>query len=432
MRIDMRKILLAIAMLAIMAACSEDRSSILKVYNWADYIDEDIIPEFEQWYEEQTGERVHVIYQTFDVNEVMLSKIEKAHEDYDVVCPSDYIIERMLRSDLILPISHDFGDTPDYTAGVAPFMKGLLGKVESSGKIASDYAVPYMWGTEGIIYNPKYVNDSDVTTWDVLRDPRFEGKLFMKDAFRDVYSTLLVFLNRDALDNGEKDFATLTYDCSEESVGQVEDFLMQCKGNIAGWETDFGKEYMTQEKGWMNFSYSGDAAWAIGEAAREGMELRFAIPDEGSIVWFDGWVIPKYARNTKAARYFINFLCRPDNALRNMAAFGYVSAIGGEEIFSESANPAIFQPRDVTYFFGPEADSVCVDPLKYPDSRVIARCGMLHDNGEDTARLIDMWSRVKGDSASSLTGIVIAAAVALLLVAVFSNRRKRKRRSRRR
>ena len=99
----MKRILyLALAALLLMG-CSEDRSQILKVYNWADYIDEELLDEFEVWYEEQTGEKVEIIYQTFDINETMLSKIELGHEDYDVVCPSDYIIERMLKNDLLLP-----------------------------------------------------------------------------------------------------------------------------------------------------------------------------------------------------------------------------------------------------------------------------------------------------------------------------------------
>ena len=109
----MKKILLLAVAALLLLGCSEDRDHILKVYNWADYIDEDLIDEFEVWYEEQTGEPVEIIYQTFDINETMLSKIELGHEDYDVVCPSDYIIERMLMNDLLLPIDKDFGDTPN-------------------------------------------------------------------------------------------------------------------------------------------------------------------------------------------------------------------------------------------------------------------------------------------------------------------------------
>ena len=100
----MKKALLFLCAAALLCGCGQDRTEILKVYNWSDYIDESVIPEFEEWYEEQTGEPVRVIYQTFDVNETMLSKIEKGHEDFDVVCPSDYIIERMLANDMLLPM----------------------------------------------------------------------------------------------------------------------------------------------------------------------------------------------------------------------------------------------------------------------------------------------------------------------------------------
>lgn len=165
----MKKIIfLAIAALMLLG-CSDERSHILKVYSWADYIDEELLGEFEDWYEEQTGEKVEIIYQTFDINETMLSKIELGHEDYDVVCPSDYIIERMLRNDLLLPIERDFGDTPDYIGNVAPYIVDKFSEIEGSGKDANDYSVGYMWGTVGLIYNPKYIPDEETASWEVLR-----------------------------------------------------------------------------------------------------------------------------------------------------------------------------------------------------------------------------------------------------------------------
>ena len=107
----MKKFLILAALSALLLSCSSNRDQILKVYNWSDYIDESVLPEFEAWYKAQTGEDVTVVYQTFDVNETMLSKIEKGHEDYDVVCPSDYIIERMLNTGLLQPL--DFASIPD-------------------------------------------------------------------------------------------------------------------------------------------------------------------------------------------------------------------------------------------------------------------------------------------------------------------------------
>ncbi|MBR1956565.1 MAG: ABC transporter substrate-binding protein [Bacteroidales bacterium] len=425
----MKKLLYMIAAALLIAGCSEDREHILKVYNWGDYIDEELIDEFEVWYEEQTGEPVEIIYQTFDINETMLSKIELGHEDYDVVCPSDYIIERMLANDLLLPLERDFGETPDYTGNMAPFIYDKLAEVQGNGKNANDYCVGYMWGTVGLIYNPKYIPEEETKSWDVLKNPAYKGKILMKDAFRDVYTSLLIALNKEALESGEKDIRTLTFDTSEESVKLVEDYLNSFKDAVCGWEADFGKEQMTKELAWINLSWSGDAQWAIDEAADIGMELKYAIPESGSSVWFDGWVIPKYAQNTKAARYFINFMCKPENALRNMDMTGYVSVVGDRQILEAMSDSTEYAPIDASYFFGPEADSAYVNPVMYPDRKVIERCGMMHDGG--TEDLLKMWSRIKGDSASAWTYILICIVFAGLIFAVIYKYTKKRYRRRR-
>ena len=418
-----------IAAALLIAGCSEDREHILKVYNWGDYIDEELIDEFEVWYEEQTGEPVEIIYQTFDINETMLSKIELGHEDYDVVCPSDYIIERMLANDLLLPLERDFGETPDYTGNMAPFIYDKLAEVQGNGKNANDYCVGYMWGTVGLIYNPKYIPEEETKSWDVLKNPAYKGKILMKDAFRDVYTTMHISLNREAIEAGEKDLKTLTFDTSAESIERVENYLLSFKESVCGWEADFGKEQMTKELAWINLSWSGDAQWAIDEAADIGMELRYAIPESGSSVWFDGWVIPKYAQNTKAARYFINFMCKPENALRNMDMTGYVSVIGDKQILEAMCDSTQYAPIDASYFFGPEADSAYVNPVMYPDRKVIERCGMMHDGG--TEDLLKMWSRIKGDSASAWTYILICIVFAGLIFAVIYKYTKKRYRRRR-
>ena len=425
----MKKLLYMIAAALLIAGCSEDREHILKVYNWGDYIDEELIDEFEVWYEEQTGEPVEIIYQTFDINETMLSKIELGHEDYDVVCPSDYIIERMLANDLLLPLERDFGETPDYTGNMAPFIYDKLAEVQGNGKNANDYCVGYMWGTVGLIYNPKYIPEEETKSWDVLKNPAYKGKILMKDAFRDVYTSLLIALNKEALESGEKDIRTFTFDTSEESVKLVEDYLNSFKDAVCGWEADFGKEQMTKELAWINLSWSGDAQWAIDEAADIEMELKYAIPESGSSVWFDGWVIPKYAQNTKAARYFINFMCKPENALRNMDMTGYVSVVGDRQILEAMSDSTEYAPIDASYFFGPEADSAYVNPVMYPDRKVIERCGMMHDGG--TEALLKMWSRIKGDSASAWTYILICIVFAGLIFAVIYKYTKKRYRRRR-
>ncbi len=412
----MRKIFSVIAAALILLGCSDDRNRILKVYNWADYIDEDLLEEFEQWYLEQTGEEVEIIYQTFDINETMLSKIELGHEDYDVVCPSDYIIERMLKNDLLLPISRDFGQTPDYLDNIAPYIDDKFSQIEGSGKDARDYSVGYMWGTVGLIYNPKYIAEEETASWEVLRNPAYKGKVLMKDAFRDVYTALIVGLNKEAVDSGAKNIEDLSLDTSEESIKLVEDYLCSFKESVSGWEADFGKEQMTKELAWINLSWSGDAQWAIDEAGEMGMDLRYSIPAEGSAAWFDGWVIPKYAKNVKAASYFINFMCMPENAIRNMDMTGYVSVIGGEEILEAMSDSTEYEPIDVSYFFGDEATSACVNPIMYPDKATIERCAMMHDTDTDT--LLRMWSRVKGSNASAWTYILICLVLGGLIAAV--------------
>ena len=423
----MKKSLILLAAAAFLCGCAQDRSQILKVYNWSDYIDETVIGEFETWYEEQTGEPVKVIYQTFDVNETMLSKIEKGHEDYDVVCPSDYIIERMLASDLLLPIDRDFGQTPNYIdENMSPYVRDCFGKMIGGDKNANDYAVGYMWGTTGLLYNAKYVTEEEASSWDVLRNPKFADKIFIKDSARDVFSQIILYLRQDDLREGKVTADELMLDSSDASMAAVEHFMKQVKPLVAGWEADFGKDQMTQERGWISLNWSGDAVWAIEEAAEMGVDLRYALPKEGFTVWFDGWVIPKYAQNTKAAKYWIDFMCRPDIVIRNVEETGYVSVSGSTEVLDAFIDEEL-DPIDLTYFFGAGADSVRVDPVLYPDRADIERSAMEHDWGEKTPELVAMWGRVKGENANAMTiiviGVVLAAIVAIALYRRFSNKR---------
>ena len=414
-------------------ANAADREHTLKIYNWADYIDEDVLVQFQQWYKEQTGEEVEIIYQLFDINEIMLAKIERGKEDFDVVCPSEYIIERMLRNDLLLPIDKDFGDTPNYIdSNISPYIIDIFNKIDGSGKNANDYAVGYMWGTTGLLYNTKYVTREQASSWSVLHNEQFSKKIFIKDAFRDVYGPILVYLKRGAIDRGEVTMDEVMYDSSDESIALVENFLKQAKRLVAGWEADFGKEMMTKEKAYINLTWSGDAVWAIEEAATVGVTLDYYVPDEGSNTWFDGWVIPKYTQNVKAARYFINFMCRSDIALKNMDAIGYVSAVATPEVLEAKINDELENAIDASYFFGEGAESVKIDAVQYPDRKVIERCAMMHDSGARTEQMLEMWARVKGEVVKPWVLIVISVTlIALLILGIRRKMIKRRRRARR-
>ena len=426
---------LATGILALSAVSvfAEDRSNVLKVYNWSDYIAEGVLDDFKSWYKEQTGESIDVIYMTFDVNEAMLSKIEKGHEDYDVVCPSDYIIERMLDKGLLLPLDFkSLGSTPNYIeANRSPFIEQMFRSINPSID-ANQYSVAYMWGTTGIIYNPKFVTREEASTWDVIRNPKFDGKILIKDAPRDVYAPVLIYLKQNELKSGKVTLQDLMRDSSDESLQMVQDYLMQCKPGVNGWEADLGKEQMTKNRAYVSLNWSGDAVWAIEEAAAVNVELDYVVPEEGSTVWFDGWVIPKYAKNIKAATYFINFMCRPDIAIRNMEETGYVASNGSREVL-ESQIDESFEPIDLSYFFGPDASAVRVNPILYPDLSVIERCALEHDWGDDTEKLLKMWQNVKGSKANMFTYVIIAVVIAAFAVyfVTSSNAKKRRRRNRR-
>lgn len=404
-------LLLCIFLLASCTGASEKRSRVLKVYNWADYIDEEVLAEFPAWYKEQTGEDIRIIYQVFDINEIMLTKIERGQEDFDLVCPSEYIIERMLKKDLLLPINRNFGKTPDYIPNISPYIQKELEKISQPGRHTNDYVVPYMWGTAGILYNKKFKTLEEVSSWGCLWDAVNRGKILMKDSYRDAYGTAIIYAHARQLADSTITVEQLMNDNSPEAIALAEQYLKDLKPNIAGWEADFGKEMMTKNKAWLNLTWSGDAVWAIDEAEAVGVDLDYVVPHEGSNIWYDGWAIPKYARNVKAASYFINYLCQPDIALRNMDTIGYVSAVATPEIMEAKIDTTLEQFSDLSYFFGPGADSVQINPIQYPDRKVVERCAMIRDFGDRTELVLEMWSRVKGDNLN--TGIV------LLIFAVF-------------
>ena len=414
---NMKRIIPAILLLLALTGCynsGEPRERVLKIYNWADYIGEGVLEDFQAYYKEQTGENIRIVYQTFDINEIMLTKIEKGHEDFDVVCPSEYIIERMLKKHLLLPIDTNFAHSPNYMNNVAPFIRKQINKLSQPGEKASRYAVCYMWGTAGILYNRAYVPDSVALSWDCLWNKKYAGKILMKDSYRDAYGTAVIYAHAKELKEGTVTVEELMNDYSPRAMELAEKYLKALKPNIAGWEADFGKEMMTKNKAWLNMTWSGDAIWAIEEANAVGVDLDYEVPEEGSNIWYDGWVIPKYARNPEAASYFINFMCRPDIALRNMDFCGYVSSIATPEILEEKIDTTLHYYSDLSYFFGPGAASVQIDKIQYPDRKVVERCAMIRDFGDKTKEVLDIWSRIKGDNLGVGITILIFVVVALM------------------
>jgi spermidine/putrescine transport system substrate-binding protein len=383
------------------------RKKVLKIYNWADYIDEELLNEFPLWYKEQTGEDVEIVYQVFDMAEVIYTKIALGKEDFDLVCPTQYLIERMMRNGLLLPLDRNFGETGDFIGNLSPFLRDRMEAFSVPGMKAEDYMVPYMWGTSGIMYNTKLISEEEVQSWSCFWNPKNKGKILMKDHYWDIYNLAAIYGNFADIASGKRSRNQVVNDHSDSAIARVEKQLKLLKPNLAGWEADFGKEMMTKGEVWLNYAWSGDAVWAIEEAATVDVSLGYVVPIEGSNIWFDGWVIPKYAGNVKAASYFLNYLCQPEIALRNMDISGYTSAVGTPEILEAQIDSSITETVNLNYFFGPGYDSVHVNSIQYPDSSVVSRCELLHDFLDRNDLVLEMISRAKGDSLNTLEAVLI-------------------------
>ncbi|MFR9649595.1 MAG: ABC transporter substrate-binding protein [Rikenellaceae bacterium] len=397
------------------------RENTLKIYNWADYIDEGLVDEFVIWYKEQTGEDVSIIYQTYDLNEVALAKIERAKADYDLICPSDYIIERMINMELLLPIDKDFGTTPNYIDNVSPYMNERFRVMNRPGMDVCDYATPYMWSTMGLLYNTRTVTREEVQSWGILWDTKYKNRILMKDDSRHIYGLTRLYINQDKIAEGEL-LEDIANDNSQEAIDQVEKALTLVRSNIAGFEMDFGKEMMTKEKADISIQYLGDAVWARREGAEMGVKLDFVVPTEGSIMFIDAWVIPKYAENVKAASYFINFMCRPDNAVRNMDYVGYLSTVASTEALKYIHDDEAEHTLDLSYFFADEDGAyVNCDPLMFPSQSDVDSSVIMRDFGDNTESIMVMWATVKGDNLNPTIVIIIIATI--LLFTIFYTRK---------
>lgn len=376
----------------------ESRKKVLKIYNWADYIDEDLLTEFPKWYKEQTGEDVKIVYQVFDMPEVMYTKVAMGKEDFDLACPTQYLIEKMLKNDLLLPLDKNFDKTTNYLGAISPFLRERMDAFSVPGKKAEDYTVPYMWGTSGILYNTDKITKEEVQSWACLWNPKNKGKILMKDHYWDVYNMAATYGFYDEITSGKRTRYAVSNDHTDADIAMVEQQLKALRPNLAGWEADFGKEMMTKGEVWMNYAWSGDAVWAIDEAKTVGVNLDYVVPQEGSNIWFDGWVIPKYAGNVKAASYFLNYLCQSDIALRNMDISGYCSAVATPEIIEAQSDSTLTETVNLSYFFGPGNGALKINGIQYPDSSVVERCVLLHDFLDQNDKVLEMWSRVKGNN----------------------------------
>ena len=262
------------------------------VYNWGDYIDPSLITQFE----EETGYKV--IYETFDSNEAMYTKIKQGGTNYDVAIPSEYAIHKMLKEDLLVPL--------DYSKieGMEHLDEKFLNK---SFDPNNRYSIPYFWGTLGIIYNTKNIDEGEITKWSDLWKEDYKDSILFIDGAREMMG---IALQTQGYSLNEKD---------PEVVKEAGKFLKTLMPNAKAIIADEMKTYMAQEEASIGVSFSGEAAKML----EKNEDLAYVLPEEGTNLWFDNIVIPKTAKNYDGAYRFISFLLRPDVAAKNAEYVGY-------------------------------------------------------------------------------------------------------------
>ena len=497
-------VLLLLPTLSLLSGCDGRKDEIiLRIYNWEEYIDEggegafiydelhdkdgnliesdilgenffrwyeevtgadfddegpSVLDDFELWYEKTYNTPIHVEYSTFGTNEDMYNEIVLGNE-YDLLCPSDYMIMKLAAEDRLETYDESFFDESDpnnfYIRNVSPYIREIF--ETNAGLVSeynwSEYAAGYMWGTTGFVYNPAYVDVADLEElgWKAFTSEKYTNKITAKDNVRDTYFAALGLTYQDellALDPTATDYRTrltgIFNQTDEETIAEVEPTLMALKSNIYSFETDTGKADMVSGKIWLNYAWSGDAVYALDLAETtddEGsVQLNYYVPKAGSNLYFDGWVMPKGA-NKQAAQAFVNFMSMPYNAMRNSYYIGYTSVISGENLEMLDYTDYLYGldedeadlEYDLTYFFLGEGydgeDRVTIFAkesqatgrqlyAQFPPAEVIARCAVMDYYDADTnTRINELWSRVKAETLDAWAIAVIC--VAVIVIALF-------------
>lgn len=443
--------------LLLCSGCGKDDENVivLRVNNWEEYIDEGdweegdeiefsdgrvifsesgIVEDFEEWFYEVYGMNVRVEYSTFGTNEELYNQMTMG-DTYDLVCPSEYMIMKLMAEGLLEPFSSDFYDESIeenyYAKGVSPYIRGVFDNLNINDQPLSKYAAGYMWGTLGIVYNPEEVSAQEASHWNLLLSEDFRKRVTIKDSVRDAYFAGLCILNEDKLNsehflnstNYLDNLAELLNATDEDTVNEVERVLSNIKDNVYSFETDSGKADMVTGKVVANQQWSGDAVYTLDQAEEDGVELCYSAPAEGTNLWFDGWCMIKAGiaedRDKKiAAEAFVNFVSNPENAVRNMYYIGYTSVIAGGEddtilqyidwcYGAEDDEEEALVEYPIGYFFGDEGNSdysiTTVESqtrrqlfAQYPTKEVMEHCVVMeYFDPEENTRINRMWTNAR-------------------------------------
>ncbi len=456
-----------------MAGCSEQDGVItLRVCNWEEYIDlggwkdderitldngeeifgvNAIYDDFTEWFNETHDYKVKVEYSTFGTNEDLYNRLSLG-DVYDLVCPSDYMIMKLLAEDKIQEYSTDF-ESGEYATNVSPYINGIFTQYHWD-----KYAACYMWGTTGIVYNPEKIEDvADVSTWNILLNEDYKRQVTIKDNVRDAYFAALGIINSEKLTTqllDSEELTNLMNATDSETITKAEDVLKRIKNNVYSFETDSGKADMVTGKVIANYQWSGDAITILDGADADGTELWYSVPDECANLWFDGWVMLKSGidgneKRQAAAEAFVNFLSRPKNAIRNMYYIGYTSAIAGDTVFEYldwnygAEDDVDTIDYDVNYFFKKDdndgkyiiyadADNFKIDEntgeinrgrqlfAQYPPENVKSRSVVMRDFEDKLTDINQMWINVRCLDVTDISPVtigIICGAVGLITIA---------------
>jgi len=453
------KCFLFACMLAVLtlAGCGRDDENVivLRVNSWEEYIDEGdweegeeieledgrvifsetgIVEDFEEWFYETYGMNVRVEYSTFGTNEELYNQMTMG-DTYDLVCPSEYMIMKLMAEGMLEPFSNDFYDESIeenyYAKGVSPYIKGVFDELSINGQPLSKYAAGYMWGTLGIVYNPEYVSAEDAAHWNLLLSDEFTKRVTIKDSVRDAYFAGSCILNEETINsvkflnspNYLDKLSALLNATDADTVDAVEGILSDIKDNVYSFETDSGKADMVTGKVVANQQWSGDAVYTLDQAEEDGVELCYSAPEEGTNLWFDGWCMIRAGiaedRDKKiAAEAFVNYVSNPENAVRNMYYIGYTSVIAGGEddtilqyidwcygAEDEEEEPLVEYP--IGYFFGDEeSEDYIITTVEsqtrrqlyaqYPTKEVMDHCVVMdYFDPEENTRINRMWTNAR-------------------------------------
>ena len=343
----MAVVLAAVMPATFLTGCGKGRGASdnrLYVYNAGEYLDYDVI----EMFEEETG--IEVVYDEFETNEVMYPKLAADPTQYDVICPSDYMIEKMMQNGLVQPL--DYSKIPNAVEYIDQEYWDMAAQFDEGNK----YAVPHFWGTVGILYDTSVIEE-EPESWDILWDPQYRDEILMQDSVRDLFVAPLKILG----------YSLNTMD--EDELWEATDMLIEQKPLVQAYVVDEVRDKMIAGEAAIGVIYSGEA-----EICMEGNEnLDFVIPEEGTEIWVDAWVISSGAKNVDAAHKWIDFMNRPDIAYMNFEYIYYSSPNSGiKDLLDEEEldNPVLFpdlseqEGLEALRYLGDEGDRLYFDLWK--------------------------------------------------------------------